>query len=66
MTPERRKCAVRKVPQKTSIARQRLARHVSAATDKHAITLTLGVSELYSVRPEVMEGEHNHSGNPKQ
>jgi hypothetical protein len=31
MTPERRKCTVRKAPQKTTIARQRLARHVSAA-----------------------------------
>jgi hypothetical protein len=34
MTPERRKCAVREAPQKMSIARQRLARHVSAATDR--------------------------------
>jgi hypothetical protein len=34
VTPERRKCAVRETPQKTSNARQRLARHVSAATDR--------------------------------
>jgi hypothetical protein len=33
MTPERRKCAIKEAPQKTSIAKQRFARHVSAATD---------------------------------
>jgi hypothetical protein len=37
MTPERRKCAVREAQQRASIARQRLARHVSAATDKKLI-----------------------------
>jgi hypothetical protein len=33
MTAERRKYALREAPQKTSIARQRLARRASAATD---------------------------------
>jgi hypothetical protein len=37
MTPEHPKCAVREAPQKTSIARQRLAGHVSGATDEHGI-----------------------------
>jgi hypothetical protein len=36
MTPERRKRAVREA-QQTSIARQRLAKHVFVATDKHII-----------------------------
>jgi hypothetical protein len=34
MTPERRKYAVTEAPRKTSIAGQRLARHVSAAMDR--------------------------------
>jgi hypothetical protein len=41
MTPERRKCAEKEAPQKTSIARQRLARRVYAATDSLVETKAL-------------------------
>jgi hypothetical protein len=39
----------------TQVARQRLARHVFTATDKHGI-ITAGDGDLYSVRPEVIKG----------
>jgi hypothetical protein len=41
MTPERRKCAVGEAPQEASIARQRLARHVSLAMDRSVETKAL-------------------------
>jgi hypothetical protein len=42
----------------TSIARQRLARHFSAATDGHENDRgTVGDGDLYSVRPQVIKGE---------
>jgi hypothetical protein len=41
MTPERRKCAVIRSTAETSIARQRLVGHVSAATDRLVETETL-------------------------
>jgi hypothetical protein len=43
----------------TSIARQRLARHVSAATNKHIIIEELlEVVDFYSLHPEVTKGGH--------
>jgi hypothetical protein len=42
----------------TSIARQRLAKHVSAATKKHNNRGTAGGGDLYSVLPVVIKGGH--------
>jgi hypothetical protein len=68
MTPESREGAGREATQKTSIARQQLAKRVSAVTDKHENHRgAAGNGDIYSVCPcESYEATKSEVSNLRQ